>query len=38
MGKVKTGNPDSDKVQVIKNVTLIIESLLIFLKYLYSQL
>ena len=36
MGKVKTGNPDSDKAQVIENVTL---SLLVqLLKYPYSQL
>ena len=36
MGKVKTGNPDSDKAQVIEKVTL--EYLVQLLKYPYSQL
>ena len=39
MGKVKTGNPDSDKAQVIENFTYNIKTILVqLLKYPYSQL
>ena len=37
MGKVKTGNPDSDKAKVIENVTLKYCLLVQPLKYPYSQ-